>query len=182
MTAANRFWNVWRILGWGAAATLLLLPLVAMRFTDEVNWTPSDFVFAGVLIASVGGAFELAVHLSGSRAYRMAAGIGLAGIFLMVWINGAAGIVANENQPANLMLFAVVLVGMTGALVARLRPHGMVYAMMAMAAAQTVIAAIVLAMGLDLKALPLCLFFAGLWLFSALLFRKAAAEPVESPS
>src|SRR4051812_16720961 len=119
MTAASRFWNVWRILGWGAAATLLLLPLVAMRFTQEVNWTASDFVFAGVLIASVGGGFELAVLLSGNRAYRMAAGIGLAGIFLMVWINGAVGIVANENQPANLMLFAVVLVGMTGALVAR---------------------------------------------------------------
>jgi hypothetical protein len=182
MTAASRFWNVWRILGWGAAAMLLLLPLVAMRFTQEVNWTASDFVFAGVLIASVGGGFELAVRLSGNRAYRMAAGIGLAGIFLMVWINGAVGIVANENQPANLMIFAVVLVGMTGALAARLRPHGMAQTLAAMAVAQTVIAAIVPAAGLDLKALPLCLFFAGLWLISAMLFRKAAIEQAESRS
>ena len=39
----------WRIIGWSIPATLLLLPLVAMRFTDEVNWTFSDFVFAAVL-------------------------------------------------------------------------------------------------------------------------------------
>ena len=33
------------------AALLLLTPAVAMRFTGEVNWGPSDFVVAAVLIA-----------------------------------------------------------------------------------------------------------------------------------
>ena len=32
-------------------ALVLLVPLVAMLFTDEVDWGVSDFVFAGVLLA-----------------------------------------------------------------------------------------------------------------------------------
>ncbi len=35
---------------WSGAPFLLLLPAVAMRFTAEVNWTGSDFVFAAVLL------------------------------------------------------------------------------------------------------------------------------------
>ena len=34
----------WRFVGWGIAASLLLLPLFAMQFTPEVNWTASDFI------------------------------------------------------------------------------------------------------------------------------------------
>lgn len=176
MTSARSFRNPWRLAGWGAAATLLLLPLAAMRFTREVNWTLSDFVFAGALIGGIGGAFEVAVRLSGNRAYRLAAGLGLAGVFLLTWINGAVGIVAGENQPANLLVFAVVPVGVIGAVLARLRPQGLVLALLAMAAAQMLVAAMVPAAGLDAKAMPLCAFFTGLWLVSALLFRKAAQE------
>ncbi len=33
-----------RIAAWSAAALVLLLPLVAMQFTEEVNWTVADFV------------------------------------------------------------------------------------------------------------------------------------------
>ena len=36
---------------------LLLVPLVAMQFTDEVNWGPLDFVVAGVLLLSTGFIF-----------------------------------------------------------------------------------------------------------------------------
>lgn len=37
-TAGTGRHNPWRIVGWGTAAALLLLPLVAMQFTSEVNW------------------------------------------------------------------------------------------------------------------------------------------------
>jgi len=40
----------WRIAAWAAAALLLLLPLVAMQFTDEVVWDVADFAFAGALL------------------------------------------------------------------------------------------------------------------------------------
>jgi len=40
-----------RLIVWAVVvALILLIPLVAMQFTSEVNWTLSDFVFAGVLL------------------------------------------------------------------------------------------------------------------------------------
>ena len=43
---------VWRGMcwvGWGGAAVLLSLPLIARRFTGEVNWTGSDFLVMGAV-------------------------------------------------------------------------------------------------------------------------------------
>ena len=44
----------WRIAAWTGAALMLLLPLVAMQFTDEVNWSETDFIVAGALIGGTG--------------------------------------------------------------------------------------------------------------------------------
>ena len=42
-----------------AVATLLLIPLIAMQFTDEVDWKPFDFVVMGILLLSTGLLCEL---------------------------------------------------------------------------------------------------------------------------
>ena len=34
------------------ALGLLLIPLIAMQFTKEVNWTFSDFLMMGILLSS----------------------------------------------------------------------------------------------------------------------------------
>ena len=47
-----------------------------MQFTDEVIWGPIDFATFGAMLLLAGGAFELAVRMSGSRMYR--AGVGVA--------------------------------------------------------------------------------------------------------
>ena len=41
------------------ATILLLIPLVAMQFTEEVNWTLADFLVAGVLLYGTGLLCEL---------------------------------------------------------------------------------------------------------------------------
>ena len=41
----------WRTAVWGTAAFLLLLPLVAMQFTNEVNWDATDFAVFGTMLA-----------------------------------------------------------------------------------------------------------------------------------
>ncbi len=48
----------WRLVRWAVIAGLILAPLAAMQFTDEVAWTTFDFaVFAGLLVgAGVGAA------------------------------------------------------------------------------------------------------------------------------
>ena len=161
--------------GWGGAAGLLLLPLLAMRFTDEVNWGAGDFVLAGALVAGVGLACEWAVRSTGNRAYRAGVGVALAGAFMLVWANLAVGIIGSEDDPANLMFYGVLGVGIAGAMAARLRAVGMAWASLAMAVAQVVTAAIALTSGPGLAG-AMALPFAAFWVAAAWLFWKAAKE------
>lgn len=170
----------WRLLGWATAAALLLVPLIAMRFTREVNWTLSDFIFAGVMFGLVGGTLELAFRKSGDRFYRGGVALAVATSFLLVWINGAVGIIGDESNPANLMFFAVIAVALIGAIVARFRADGMARAILLAALAQMLVAIIALAGGLGASEPPgmagvvlLIGIFAVMWLASAALFQRA---------
>lgn len=126
----------WRIIGWGFAVGLLLLPFAAMQVgADGVNWTPSDFIVFGVMLGTVGGAFELAVRASGNWAYRGGAALGLLAMFLTVWANLAVGIVGSEHNPWNQLFFLALLVGIAGACIARFRARGMSVAMLMTAGA-----------------------------------------------
>lgn len=173
----------WRIVGWGGAALLLVAPLAAMQFTEEVAWTAFDFALMGVLLAGVGVGLELAVRRAADSAYRIAAGVALAAAFLLVWINGAVGIIGSERQDANLLYLAAVGVALGGAAVARFRPAGVARAMVLAALAQVLapVAAAVLApetraLVWSPQALGLTTAFAAMWLVSAWLFRKAATQ------
>ncbi len=168
--------NPWRLAVWGTAAFLLLLPLVAMQFTGEVNWDETDFIVIGVLLLIACGTYELGVKLSGSStAYRAAFGVAIVTGFLLVWINLAVGIFGSEDNIENVMFPGVLVVGAIGALVARFRPRGMAHALEATAAAQLAVAIIGLLMGFG-AAVLLAALFAVPWLGSALLFRKAAGD------
>ena len=172
-----------RILGWSAAAALLLLPLVAMQFTDEVNWTASDFVFAAVLFGSVGGALELVVRRLGLLTNRLGAGVAILAAFLLIWVNGAVGLIGSEANDWNLLFGAVLAVALLGSALAGFRARGMALAMLAAAVAQVVVTAVAVILGTDegLSADLREIVFAGggfgtLWLTSAALFRTAARE------
>ncbi len=86
----------WRIARWSAAALVLLLPLAAMQFTDEVDWTLSDFVFAGILLSASLAAYELVARRTGDPCYRAGAGLAVAALFLLSWSNAAVGITDSE--------------------------------------------------------------------------------------
>ncbi len=167
----------WRLLGWGIAAILILLPLVAMQFTSEVNWTPADFIFAIVMIGTVGLVFELAVRMTSNWAYRAGAACALAAGFLLVWINGAVGMIGSEGNPNNLMLGIVLLVALLGAIVVRFRASGMAIAMAAAGAVYVLLVPIIVMrtpVPVETRENVLTMLFAGPWLLSAALFRKAA--------
>lgn len=164
----------WRLLGWSIPALLLLLPLVAMRFTDEVNWTGSDFVVAAVLFGSVGLAFELIVRTSQSLAYRAGAALAVVAAFLTIWVNGAVGMIGSEGNPYNLLFGGVLLIALIGAILARFQPAGMARAMAAAAIAQAAVAAI--GLSTDMLGGIFSLAFAAPWLLAAALFWNAAQE------
>jgi hypothetical protein len=174
---SGRRGNPWRLAVWGAAGSLLLLPLVAMRFSKEVNWTLRDFVTFGAMLLVACGTYELGTRLSGNTAYRAAIGVAVVGGFLLVWVNLAVGIIGSEQNPANLMFAGVLAVGAIGAFIARFQPHGMARVLVATALAQGLVALIALTTGLGERPLWfLTVFYVALWLTSAGLFRKAARE------
>jgi peptidoglycan/LPS O-acetylase OafA/YrhL len=178
----GRLINPWRVFGWGAAVSLLLIPFIAMRFTSEVNWTASDFIFAGAMFALIGGTFELAVWVSHNRAYRAGAALALLATLLVIWANGAVGIVGSEGNPANLWFFGALLVGIAMALVVRFKAKGMSVAMFATAASLGVAFVIAVLQPTDEPFVPHIRealgtgVFAALFLASSALFRKAARE------
>jgi hypothetical protein len=181
--AGGRAGIPWRLVGWGIAGAILLLPLVAMQFTNEVDWTTSDFIFAAAVFAIVGGTFELAVRRSGNGWYRGGVAVALATAFLLVWINGAVGIIGSERNPANLMFLAVIAIALAGAIVARFEAGAMARAMTVAAAAEALVGVIVLVGRLGAAEPPglagvlaLIGFFALTWLLSAWLFHKARAQ------
>ena len=171
----------WRIAVWTVAVLILLLPLFAMQVTDQVVWDVADFAIFGALLFGVGVTYELAVRKTGNTAYRSAVGVALAAAFILVWVNGAVGIIGNERDDANLMYGGVLAVGIIGAIIARFRSQGMVRALFATAFAQALVAVIALIAGFGsmgpswpLGILGMTGFLVVLWLISAGLFRKAA--------
>lgn len=167
-----------RIAGWGAIVVLILLPAVAMHFTDAVRWTAADFAFATVMLGGVGLAFEMALRANGSRAYRGGAAVALGAALVLLWVNAAVGIVGDEGNRINLWFDLVPLLALFGALGARFRPHGMAVAMLATAAAQVAVGAIVQLNGHFVWVLTLI--WAGAWLSAAALFRKASGGQGQS--
>lgn len=179
----------WRIAVWGFAVLMLLLPLAAMQFNDEMVWDGFDFAVFGAMLLAACGAYELAARMTSSFAYRTAAGIAIAAAFLLVWINLAVGIIGSEDNPANLMYGALLAIGIGGAVVARGKPNGMARALVAMAITQALIGVIayIARWGSEGENWPqpvfvLNGFFAALWVLSAWLFWKAAREQTPAPS
>jgi hypothetical protein len=160
-------------------AGLLLIPLVAMQFTKEVVWTLSDFVIAGALLFGAGLTYVLVSRLGTNGAYRLGAGVAVAAGLLLVWGNLAVGFIGNEDNPANLLYGAVLLVAAGGALVARFRAAGMAWAMLAAALTQVAVPLVAAAIWRPevnrgmLYVLALNTIFAGIWAVAGWLFRRA---------
>ncbi|HSX56048.1 MAG TPA: hypothetical protein VLG14_12170 [Sphingomonas sp.] len=173
--------NWWRIGRWSAAAALLCVPAIAMRFPGSgFDWTTSDFVVIGTLFAAILGAYEFLASRAPGFAYRAASVLTTLGVFLLIWMNMAVGIIGSENNDANLMFVAVVALIVGGGCVSRFRPRGMRMSLLAAALAQAVIGAIALAgdLGIDGRGWPrdvifLTGFYTGLWAVAGTLFGLA---------
>ena len=164
------------------AGLILLIPLV-LTLLAIWHWKPGAFVLAFILL--LGGAsllYELvAKNKLSNKTYRFAVGVALATVFGLAWMNAAVGGILGDD-PANMMYFGVLLVGLTGAIIAHVEPLGMSRALFATAFAIALVPAIALTIGTPAFAngvvavFGLHLFFAVLFVGSALLFRRAARE------
>ena len=71
---------------------LLLIPLIGMMFTDEINWSLSDFIVMGFLLILLG----LGIHLVSTRTknlkFRILYILIVCLLFLLIWAELAVGI------------------------------------------------------------------------------------------
>ena len=175
---AGSRWSRWRILMWGTAAFLLLLPAIAMRFTSEVDWDETDFIVMGVMLALACGTCELAARSSSNGAHRLGALVAVGTGFLTVWVNLAVGMIGSEDNPYNLWFGGVLAIAIAGSIVAGSRSASMIWAMIATAAAQAVAGAA--GMPTDMRGAIFSMAFSLFWLLSATMFWLAARQQAEA--
>lgn len=167
------------------AVSFVTILLVASYFVDDWNWPPMAFIVVGGIIFSLGFIYEVVTRNRDAMAYRAAVGISFTAGFMTMWGNFVQ--MADVN-PAAAMYFAVPIVGIIGAALARLRPEAMARALFVTALAQGLVLAVVLMLLITgnsrnvLWTLPVLRGFGGnvvcglMFAGSALLFRKAARE------
>lgn len=166
----------------GIVALVLMVPAIAMRLTNEVDWSFFDFVFMGVLLFGAGLVYELVGRKMNNKIYRAAVGLTVVTSVLLVWVNGAVGIIG--DGPINSLYFGVFATGLLGVLFARFRPQGMSHALFAMALVQALVPVIALmTWGSQISWTPSILgvfvlnaFFVLLFAGAGLLFRYAGSE------
>lgn len=77
---------------YGTPAMLLILPLLAMQFTKEVNWTLSDFAIGGVLLFGTAGVIDLVLRTVKSKRNRIILCVSVLALLFLVWAELAVGV------------------------------------------------------------------------------------------
>jgi hypothetical protein len=71
---------------------ILLIPLIAMQFTDEVKWDLTDFVVIGALLIGAGLLYELISRQLKTSLQRIILGAILLILLVLIWVDLAVGI------------------------------------------------------------------------------------------
>lgn len=163
---------------------ILLIPLIAMQFTEQVQWGFFDFIFMGILLLGTGLSFEYISSKGNTLSYRIAVGLAALTGLALIWINAAVGIIGDDN-PRNLMYIGVVLLGLIAASISQFKPAKMANALYLTAAAQFLVPIIAIAtknpdMAPDIvRVFVLNSVFVVLWIGSGLLFRHASKRAIK---
>ena len=71
---------------------LLLIPMIAMQFSDQVDWSFLDFLVMGCLLFSVGLIGDWVRRKVNNSKYRVAIYLAILIAFLLIWAELAVGI------------------------------------------------------------------------------------------
>ncbi|WNJ19042.1 hypothetical protein [Pontibacter sp. G13] len=82
--------SLWIILS--VVGLVLLIPLIAMKFSTEVNWSFGDFLLAGGLLLGAGLAIEWALRSQKTVRNRAIWIVAILGILLLIWAELAVGL------------------------------------------------------------------------------------------
>jgi hypothetical protein len=120
------------------ALALLMVPLVASQVVEGWNWPARAFVFVYVLFFGTGMVYAVIARKMRAWSYKAGVGLALVAGFALGWSNMVH--VADSENPANLVYYSVLAVGVIGASLARLEARGLARTLFAMAATLALIA------------------------------------------
>lgn len=162
------------------ALAVLMVPLVASQVMEGWNWRAGSFVFVYVLFFATGMAYALIARKMAARTYKAGVGVALVAGFALGWSNMVQ--VADSGHPANLVYYSVLVVGVVGACLARLKARGLARTMFAMAATLALIAVILPSGAPPALARNMAIghgVYVVLFTASGLLFRRASLAGLE---
>jgi peptidoglycan/LPS O-acetylase OafA/YrhL len=119
---------------------LLMVPLVASQFFEDWHWGVGGFVRVYVLFFATGMAMALVARRMGVWSYKAGVCVALVAGFALGWSTMVQ--TADSGHPERLWYLSVLVVGLIGALLARLQPRGLAGTLFAMAATLALIAVI----------------------------------------
>ena len=161
----------------GGALAALMVPLVASRVVKGWNWNPGAFVFVYVLFFATGMAFALIARRMNIWSYKAGVGLALAAGFGLGWSTMVH--VADAGGPVHFVYYSVLVVGLVGAFLSRLKAQGLAYTLFAMAAIYGLIALILPSVAPSDVARNIAFghgIFMSMLIVSGLLFRHASLE------
>lgn len=74
------------------AAVLLAIPFIAMKFTQEVNWSGFDFLIAGILLFSTAFIMNLVLNKVKTNGKRMFLVLVILLVLFLIWAELAVGL------------------------------------------------------------------------------------------
>jgi hypothetical protein len=115
---------------WGALA-VWMVPLVASQFVDDWHWGVGGFVRVYVLLFLTGIAIALIARRTGVWSYKVATVTGMVAGLALGWSTMVQ--TADSGHPERLWSLSVLVTGIIGACVARLKAPGLAITLFAMA-------------------------------------------------
>jgi uncharacterized protein YybS (DUF2232 family) len=74
---------------------ILFIPLIAMQFTNEVNWSFLDFIIGGLILFSFGLLIDLVFRKVKKSKYKVIIIISLIVILVLIWMELAVGLLGS---------------------------------------------------------------------------------------
>jgi len=71
---------------------ILSIPLIAMQFTREVNWTFSDFLIMGILLFATAFTIDFVLKKFKTLKSRLILVVGILALLFLIWTELAVGI------------------------------------------------------------------------------------------
>jgi hypothetical protein len=120
------------------ALAVWMVPVVAAQFVEDWHWGVGGFARAYVLFFLTGMAIALIARRMDTWSYKLGVGVALVAGFALGWSNMVH--VADSGNPANLWYYSVLVVGLVGACLARIKAPGLARTLFVMAATLGLIA------------------------------------------